>query len=81
MLVDGYPAFDGWGQELQLEPLDCEDCGRSIVTRFGEPIGPQFCPSCEADWDRIPSCDADWDRIRQQSGGALEVVEESDVDE
>lgn len=32
---------------------ECEDCGRGLVTRFGGEVPPQFCPSCESDWDRL----------------------------
>lgn len=37
---------------LVEEDPHCESCDRSIATRFGSPIPPQFCDSCEADFKR-----------------------------
>lgn len=40
------------GEPYSNDPT-CEDCGRSIVTRFGEEIAPAVCDSCQADFDLL----------------------------
>lgn len=44
-----------WMPQPQVRLIEsdprCEECERSIVTRFGEEIPPAICDSCEDDWN------------------------------
>lgn len=54
MLADDQPALDAWGEEIHLDDAVCEDCGRSVIGRFGG-LPDALCLSCQSDQDRILS--------------------------
>lgn len=52
MLVEGTHPTDPWGHPFNHDNQECENCGRSLMGRFGEQVLAAECPSCEADWMR-----------------------------
>lgn len=51
MIGDTFAKSCGVSMEDDL----CEDCGRSVIARFGDEAVPIFCDSCLVDFDRLCS--------------------------
>jgi hypothetical protein len=52
--------------EVMLDPMvDCDFCGRSMISRFGGLIGANECDSCINDFNRL------------NQAGKLELIEAS----
>lgn len=40
--------------------IACEDCGRSMMTRFGRGLLPARCPSCNDEFNRLSKAGKLW---------------------
>lgn len=51
MFSDERPNNDFW--RPAEHDAECEDCGRSILTRFPDAYPNAYCESCSADFSRL----------------------------
>lgn len=60
MIVESKESFLFENLVVDESDLRCDDCGRSIMTRFGKGVPPSVCTSCENEFDRLNKAGKLW---------------------